>query len=542
MIKEIDVSMLRKMFVGASRNLALHEEEINALNVFPVPDGDTGTNMCSTAATAAAELSSIPECDLNFNTFARVLSSASLRGARGNSGVILSQIYKGMSDVIAEKEDSLSEEEFSESLAQASRMAYKAVNNPQEGTILTVIRAAADSARSACKQENASYESLLHNVAEEGAITLQQTPEMLPVLKKAGVVDAGGMGLLHIFDGFIMAIEGREIPVLPHDKEFKPECAADVHDLDDIEFAYCTEFFIKDLHEGVTEEDIDNLRERLSALGNSLICIGDIHLVKVHVHTNEPDRVLAYASELGTPDRVKIENMLEQNRKIKEELSKTKKKVGIVSVCAGNGIKKIFKDLTVDAVVEGGQTMNPSVSDILSALKRVNAEGVIILPNNKNIILAAQRAAELFDRPCVVLSTQNVAAGIAAAIVFDPRADLMSNAATMKEAFASVTCAQVTTSVRDADMDGLRFSKGDVIGLSEERIFAAGKNANQVATELVKKMGMDKMDVLSIYYGEGVTKDEADRLSEHLTALYPDLEVILYEGNQPHSFYILAAQ
>ena len=548
MIKTIDVFMLREMFLGAAKNLALHEEEINAHNVFPVPDGDTGTNMCATAQTAAIELQSVPEEDLSFEKFSAVLTSASLRGARGNSGVILSQIYKGFSDVVCSVKDVLTPQIFSKALLESARIAYGAVNQPKEGTILTVMRVIAESSVRASKGSDACFENMLEKLIEKGRLVLEDTPNMLPVLKKAGVVDAGGMGLMNVFEAFLMVVEGKEIPKsLPKDAA-APEVtddasfAADVHDLDDIEYAYCTEFFVKNIRPRATEADIDKLRDKLSKLGNSLICIGDLNLVKVHVHTNQPGRALQYALELGELDRVKIENMLEQNRRIKEELEKTKKPIGMVAVCAGSGIKKIFKDLTVDIIVEGGQTMNPSVNEILSAINRVNADHVIVLPNNTNIILAAQKAQELSSRHSVVLNTENVASGIAAVIAFDPTADLDSNIAAMTEAYGAVTTAQVTTAVRNTKIDGLSLSKGDIIGLSEKKILTKGDDLNSVTVDLIQKMGLNEKDVLNVYYGEGVEEEVVKNLQERLNEVSPDLEVIPYKGNQPHSFYILAAE
>ena len=546
MVKTIDANMLRKMFVAAALNLALHEEEINAHNVFPVPDGDTGTNMCMTAQTAATELQAVADEDLTFEKFSSVLTSASLRGARGNSGVILSQIYKGFADVVSSLTE-LTPQTFSKALSEGARVAYGAVEQPKEGTILTVMRVIAEASSRAGKG-NVTFEQMLQKLIEKGEAVLKDTPNMLPILKKAGVVDAGGMGLMRVFDAFLMAVEGKEIPktapktasVVKDDDE--PVFAADVHDLDDIEFAYCTEFFVKNIRPRATEADIDKLRDKLCKLGNSLICIGDLNLVKVHVHTNQPGRALQYALELGELDRVKIENMLDQNRKIKEELARTKKPIGMVAVCAGDGIKNIFKELGVDMIVEGGQTMNPSVNEILSAVNRVNADHVIVLPNNKNIILAAQKAKELSSRDAVVLDTENVAEGIAAVIAFDPTAEISFNVEAMTSAFRAVATAQVTTAVRNTKMDGLSLKKGDYIGLSEKRILTKGADLNEVTLDVVKKMKMDEMDVLNVYYGEGVSKEDAEALQVKLGAQCPDLEVIVYEGNQPHSFYILAAE
>ncbi len=546
MTKSININTLREMFLLAAENLAVHEEEINAQNVFPVPDGDTGTNMCATAQTAASELNAISDKDLTYDLFAKVLRGASLRGARGNSGVILSQIYKGIADVVAPLEGEITPDVFSRALGESARIAYSAVNQPKEGTILTVMRLIAEGAVSASKKQDVGFESLFEVILQEGRIALQDTPNLLPILKSAGVVDAGGSGLIYVFEGFEMAISGKKIAkstlgAESADSEEKV-FAADIHDLDNIEFAYCTEFFVKNIRPDATDGDIEKLRERLAKIGNSLICIGDLSLVKVHVHTNEPGRALTYALELGELDRVKIENMLEQNRKIKAELERTKKPIGMVAVCAGEGMRKIYHDLGVDIIVEGGQTMNPSVNEILSAINRVNADHVIVLPNNKNIILAAEKAKDIASRHAVVLSTENVAAGIAAIIAYDPLLGIDENVAAMTEAFGAVTCAQVTTAVRDTDMDGLSLKKGEIIGLSDKKILVKGSDINDVTVDLVKKMRFDEMDVLNVYYGEGVDKERAEALVEALGEVSPDLEVILYEGKQPHSFYILSAE
>ena len=545
MIKAIDVKMLREMFLGACRNLAVHEEEINAHNVFPVPDGDTGTNMFATASNAAKELAAIEEKELNWSSFASALSIGSLRGARGNSGVILSQIFKGFADVVSGVEGLLTTKDFSEALLQGVKVAYSAVNKPKEGTILTVIRVIAETSESAASGRNADYESMLRKLNEKGNAILQETPNMLPILKKAGVVDAGGMGLMRVFEAFSMVIEGREIPTVAvkvNAEENDAGFAADVHDLDSIEFAYCTEFFVKNIRPRATESDIDKLRDKLSHIGNSLICIGDLRLVKVHVHTNDPGKALQFALELGELDHVKIENMLEQNRKIKAEMEKNKKAIGMVSVCAGSGIKSIFKELLVDVIVEGGQTMNPSVNEILSAINRVNADKVIVLPNNKNIILAAQKAMELAERECIVLPTENIAAGIAATIAFDPQASFKENVENMTAAFAGLKCAQVTIAVRNTKMDGISVKEGDIIGLSDKEILTKGKDLDDVVIALTEKMGIGEMDVLTLYSGEGVTEEASMKLVDRLHATYPDLEVILYKGEQPHSFYILSAE
>ncbi|MCR4725760.1 MAG: DAK2 domain-containing protein [Clostridia bacterium] len=545
MIKSIDVKMLRDMISGACQNLAVYEQEINAHNVFPVPDGDTGTNMCATAASAAREIQAIKEEELSWEKFSSALSIGALRGARGNSGVILTQIFKGISDVTGETAGLLSLKNFSKALQQGAKVAYGAVNKPKEGTILTVIRVVAEESEKWASGRNACFETMMRKLLEKGNAILAETPNMLPVLKKAGVVDAGGMGLMRVLEGLTLVIEGKEIPkvaVKVAADEFDAGFAADVHDLDDIEFAYCTEFFVKNIRPRATESDIDKLRDKLARLGNSLICIGDLELVKVHVHTNNPGRALQYALDLGELDRVKIENMLEQNRKIKAEMEKNKKPIGMVAVCAGAGIKQIFKDLLVDVIVEGGQTMNPSVNEILSAINRVNADSVIVLPNNSNIILAAEKAMEMASRHCVVLPTKSVAAGIAAAIAFDQNASTEENVAAMKEAFESVKCAQVTTAVRSTKMDGLSLKEGDIIGLSDKKILTKGDSAIDVVSALVKKMGMDEMDVLNLYSGEGVTEEDVNAVVDRLAEDYPDLEVITYKGDQPHSFYILAAE
>ena len=399
-MKTIDNIKLKEMFVGGYKNLLAHKAEVDALNVFPVPDGDTGTNMSLTLGSAVKEIEATEgDCSQLLTEFAR----GALKGARGNSGVILSQIIKGLARYLGD-EPQITTKAFAKALSSAREVAYSAVTKPKEGTVLTVIRSMAEHAP-AIASKNSSFITFFEALLAKGEETLQKTPEMLPVLKKAGVVDAGGRGLLYVFQGFYYALIGKEIEeVSPDAQSVQPvltqldTVGSDEHDLDNIKYAYCTEYFIINLKKHITEEDIEKLRDKLMTIGDCVIVIGDVSLVKVHVHTNSPNKALYYALQLGELDKIKIENMLEQHRALVRTREANKKPLGMVAICAGEGFASLFRELTVDEIVEGGQTMNPSVDDILHAVEKVNADSVIVLPNNKNIIMAAERVAELTEK------------------------------------------------------------------------------------------------------------------------------------------------
>lgn len=543
-MKVIDSTKLKEMFIGGCKNLQLHKAEVDALNVFPVPDGDTGTNMSLTIASAVKEIENVQgDCSQILLDFSR----GALKGARGNSGVILSQIIKGLARALCD-EKTITTKEFAIALHSARDVAYSAVTKPKEGTVLTVIRFMAENAQPIASK-NPSFLTFFPALIAKGEEILKQTPEMLPVLKKAGVVDAGGQGLLYVFEGFYKALAGIEI-AQPEGGEEEHKAVlpqldtvgSDEHDLDNIKYAYCTEYFVINLKKHVTDEDIEKLRDKLMAIGDCVIVIGDVNLVKVHVHTNTPNRALYYALQLGELDKIKIENMLEQHRALLKAREANKKPIGIVSVCAGEGVAAMFKELTVDEVIEGGQTMNPSVEDILHAVDKVNADSVIILPNNKNIIMAAERVKELTKKRCVVLPTTEVPEGISAAVVFDPSLDLNTNVEEMTEAFRRIKCGEVTMAIRNTELDGFTISEGDYIGLDSKKIVSKSDSVDGAVIDLVEKIKGEDDEVITLYYGQDVNEAEANELIGKLEERFDDCEVVCYNGGQPHYYYMVSVE
>lgn len=536
---------IRELFKGGAINLKNNSAYIDSLNVFPVPDGDTGTNMNLTVTSSVKEMDAVAEdrMDLVCEAFAR----GALKGARGNSGVILSQIFKGMSLVMSEYNE-VTTKIFARALKNGSNAAYDVVTHPKEGTILTVVRLVSDYALkiSTKKKDFIEFFDLLLVKGEE---VVKSTPEMLPVLKKAGVVDAGGKGLLTILYGMSNVLKGvpmQELSPAEAGQEKGEDLfdAPDVHDLDDIKFAYCTEFFIINMKKKTTLSDIDKLRDKLNNIGDCVIVVGDLTLVKVHVHTNNPDKALGYALMLGELDKPKIENMLEQNRALKksrEERKEEVKPVSLVSICNGEGIKRIFTELRVDKILEGGQTMNPSVADIVGLVDSTGSDTVYILPNNSNIVLAAEQARELTKAKLVVIATKNIPQGITAAINFNPEASEEENVEMMRRAIRSVKSAQVTRAVRDTEMDGFDLHNGDVIGIYD-RIVAKGDSVNEVAREVVAKMVTDETAAISLYYGAGLEASVAEELQAVLQDEYPFHDVMVYEGGQQHYFYYISVE
>ena len=536
---------IRELMKGGALNLENNKNYVNSLNVFPVPDGDTGTNMTMTISNSIREMDSVTEdrMDLVCQAFAK----GALQGARGNSGVILSQIFKGMSVVMSEVGE-VTTKVFARALKAGSNTAYDVVSHPKEGTILTVIRLIGDYAMRISSKKS-DFLEFFKLVLHKGDEILQKTPDLLPVLKKAGVVDAGGKGLLLILQGMYNVLAGVKMEKVaePQSQE-TPETATgyafdDTHDLEDIKFQYCTEFFIINLFKKTTLSDIDKLRDKLNKIGDSCIVVGDLSLVKVHVHTNNPDKALGYALQLGELDRPKIENMLEQNRALSREREKTeeKKPTALVSICTGDGIAKIFRELKVDKILEGGQTMNPSVSDIVELVDSVGAETVYILPNNGNIVLAAEQARELTKAKLVVIATKNIPQGIAAALNFNHEASEEENTEMMRRAIQYVRSGQVTHSVRDTEMDGFELKSGDVIGIYD-KIVSKGSDPNAVAAEVIEKMTDDDSASISLYYGEGITSEYADELVRELSEKYPFYDVMAYEGGQQHYYYYISVE
>ena len=549
----INGTQFKEMLAGGAKALEFNRALIDELNVFPVPDGDTGTNMSLTITTAMREVG-LADTD-EIDKIAVAFSRGALKGARGNSGVITSQIFKGFAIALDNKTE-LNAKIFAEALKKGTEIAYSAVTKPKEGTILTVVRVIGENAVKFAKGKNVDFVEFLQQVIEAGAQILAKTPEMLPVLAKAGVVDAGGQGLLTILEGFYAAITGTEIKMIKADA-VRPEAISAVqneedmlvNDYDNITFQYCTEFFITHLNSTTMSSQIDKFRDYLMTIGDCVVVVGDLELVKTHVHTNHPDLALKAALKLGELDGVKIENMVEQNRKIKGEddsKKKSKKKIpqkdfALVSICAGDGISAIFKDLMVDVVVEGGQTMNPSVYDILGAVNSTNAKNVFVLPNNSNIIFAAQQAQELADVNVFVIPTTCTPEGISAALAFSPDCTAEENFENMKSSFAGVKTVEVTHAVRNTRMNGFSVKEGDIIAIANKKIVAKSSSITEATLTSVRKICAN-CDMVTLYYGEGVTEAEAAHVAEVVETEYPDLEVAVYYGGQPHYYYILSAE
>jgi len=543
--KNINGAMFRKMVLAASNLLEENKKLVDALNVFPVPDGDTGTNMSMTLKSATKEVNSC--ANNNLDALGEALAKGALRGARGNSGVILSQILKGMSTIIVQC-DELTTKTFAKAMKEGSDVAYQAVTKPKEGTILTVVRTMADSALAISKKV-ADFEEFFKQVLEKGEEILQQTPEMLPPLKKAGVVDSGGRGLIVIFTGFYKAIINDEsVKFEFNDVAVTMEKIKAFHaslcDISQIEFAYCTEFMIVNMHKKTTESDIDKLRIRLCEIGDSVICLGDLSLVKVHVHTNTPNIALGYALELGEITNIKIENMLEEVREnmAASAMQEPLKQYGMVSVAAGDGLASLFKDLMVDYVIEGGQTMNPSANDIASAVDRVNAQNVFVMPNNKNIILAAEQAKALTNKNIIVIPTRSVPEGISACLAFNEDANLNDNTEAMNESVKNVKSGSITYAVRDTNVDGFDLVAGDIIGLDNNSILAKGEKIPETVLSLLEKLVDSSTINITLFYGADVEEANANELRDAVTEKYPNCEISVLAGGQPVYYYLVSVE
>ena len=552
MQKTVNSTEFRKMVASGARMLEINRAKVDALNVFPVPDGDTGTNMSLTLQSAVKEMNA---CTSNrFQEICDAVSKGALKGARGNSGVISSQIFRGICSVIRETQDSFDTKTFAKAMEAGSKVAYKAVSIPKEGTILTVVRLMSESAGKLASKHK-DFVEFLTALIEVGDEALAKTPELLPVLKKAGVVDSGGVGLMTIMRGFLAALSGDTTEI----GEIPTEAAADTKkseddvfgdnsdvinlDLGDIEFAYCTEFFVINLKQMTTLADIDRLKERLMEIGDSVICIGDLELIKVHVHTNTPGRALTYALELGELDRIKIENMLEENRALKAKLEAEKKEMGMLAICAGSGLEEIFKDLMCDRVMEGGQTMNPSAQDIADAVQKINAANVFVFPNNSNVILAAEQAKALVNNRIIhVIPTKNVPQGFAAALAFNPDASVPENKTNMTHAIDNVASGQVTYAVRNTTMNGFKLKEGDIIGLDNKRILAKGDNIEETTLKLVRALKRDEHEMITLYYGDGVSEEDAEALASKVSGEFPDCDVDFHFGGQPVYYYMVSLE
>lgn len=552
----IDAVLLQKMFIAGAKNLESKKEWINDLNVFPVPDGDTGTNMTLTIMSAAKEVSGITNPTMA--TLSKAISSGSLRGARGNSGVILSQLFRGFTKEIS-KLEILDTESLAIATQRATETAYKAVMKPKEGTILTVAKAVSDKAAEVALDTD-DLEEAIEKVITHAEYVLSKTPDMLPVLKEAGVVDSGGQGLVVVLRGMLDALTGKvtdfEItsPVKKPDSAGKGAGAA-IEDVD-IKFGYCTEFIIM-LDKEFNEKTETEFKAFLSSIGDSIVCVALDDIVKVHVHTNHPGQAFEKALEYGQLTKMKIDNMREEhNQKVieKSEMQKAmaqeamKKSVplkdyGFITIAPGKGLADIFKGLGVDEVIEGGQTMNPSTEDILKAADNINAKIIYVLPNNGNIILAAQQAADIIeDKKLVVVPSKTVPQGITAMINFEMSRTEQENAEAMTSSMATVRTGQVTYAVRDTSIDGKEIHKDDILGLADKGLAAVGKDIDATVLELLDTMIDDDSELVSVYYGEDITSEQASGIVASIEEKYPDVDVELQEGGQPVYYYIVSVE
>ena len=545
--KLIDGLLLREMVMTGAALLEKNRESVDALNVFPVPDGDTGTNMSLTMASATKEVSAKEY--MNAGEAAEAIAKGALKGARGNSGVITSQLYRGFGRAL-EGIDRVAPPQFAAALQRGAETAYKAVMKPKEGTILTVARVIAEEAVKQAAAAPDDYDALFRVILSTGETILKKTQQMLPALTQAGVVDAGGRGLLLIYTGYAAVLRGEEpVEAMPElDDEGDISFVDDHSAIDEIQFAYCTRFLVQNLDADIVKEDIDFFRRRLNRIGDNVLVSGDLSLVQVHVHTNEPGKALEFGQSLGELVDLKIENILQQRRdrlaelKAKEEESKPKKDFGMVAVSVGAGFSQIFTDLTVDCIVEGGQTMNPSIEDILEAIRRVHAKCVFVLPNNGNVILAAEQAAKLAEQEVYVVPTKNVAMGIAAAVAFQPEATGEENARRMEEAAQRVRTGTVTYAVRSSEFEEKHINEGDIIGLHNGKIQVVGHSVPEVAMELMKEIVTDEDELITVYYGKDVQETDARSLTDEIESAYGDCDVEMHSGGQPLYYYLISVE
>ena len=551
-VKTINTELLQKMFLAGAANLEAKKEFINELNVFPVPDGDTGTNMTLTILSAAKEVKALENPDMV--AIAKAISSGSLRGARGNSGVILSQLLRGFTKEIREHKE-IDTITLAKACERATATAYKAVMKPKEGTILTVAKGASQKAAELAEttEDLDTFISEVINYAQE---VLEKTPEMLPVLKEAGVVDSGGQGLLEVMRGAYDAFQGKEIDYSAIEasagtKMVKPSEQAET----EIKFGYCTEFIIM-LEKEFTAKDETEFKAYLESIGDSIVCVADDDIVKIHVHTNDPGLAIQKALTYGQLSRMKIDNMREehQERLIKDaeklaaqqaeaKKAEPRKEVGFIAVSIGEGMNEIFRELGADYIIEGGQTMNPSTEDMLNAIDQVNAEHIFILPNNKNIILAANQAQTLTeDKDIIVVPSKTVPQGITAIINYMPDADAQMNLEAMIEGIGNVKTGQVTYAVRDTHIDDKEIHEGDIMGIGDSGILAVGQSVEETTKEMLAQLVDEDTELISLYYGQDVQEESAENFAQEIEDLYPDVDVDVHFGGQPIYYYVLSVE
>lgn len=538
---KIDGLVFYNMIINAANKLEEKKEFVNSLNVFPVPDGDTGTNMSMTFKSAVDEISA--SSGETIGDIGRKVARGALMGARGNSGVILSQIFRGISKALDGKSE-VDAKGMAASLREGANSAYKAVMRPTEGTILTIIRAAGEKAIASEEQD---ITKLFKEVCVYSKQVLDKTPEMLPVLKKANVVDAGGMGLLIIFEGMQEALENniKNAKFVAAKTEKEKNAIYDLGE-QEIKFGYCTEFFVK-----TPNPDVESFKNTLEKYGDSMVVVGLEDVIKVHIHTNQPGEVLSKALALGELSKVKIDNMREQHRHILIDESEIKpskpqvkenKKYGIIAIAMGDGIKDIFEDLGTDYVIEGGQTMNPSTHDILDKINLINADNIIVLPNNGNIIMAATQAAELTDKNIIVVPTKTIPQGITAMTLFAEDSSPEENLQAMKEGIANVKTGQVTYAVRDTEIDGKKIKEGNILGLVSKSIVEVGDDIYKVCEAVLENMVDDESELITVFYGEDTKENEIDKLKKDMEEKYKDIDVHFYQGKQPLYYFIISVE
>ena len=549
---KINAKMLAKMFLASAKNLEVKKEWINELNVFPVPDGDTGTNMTLTIMSAAKEVINLQDEDMM--TICKAISSGSLRGARGNSGVILSQLFRGFTKTIREYEE-IDIPTLATATEKAVESAYKAVMKPKEGTILTVAKGMADKARELSEEGCDDMELYFRQIIEYGDEVLAKTPDMLPVLKQAGVVDSGGQGLMQVMKGAFDAFLGKEIDfTLEASKESTAKEGPASSVGQEIKYGYCTEFIIL-LNKTFNIKNEIDFKEYLESIGDSIVVVADGDVVKVHVHTNDPGLAIQRALKYGALSNMKIDNMRPEHQEkvikvqqMKEQEQKKEpemphKEVGFIAVSVGEGMSEIFKGLGADYIIEGGQTMNPSTEDMLNAIDRVNADTIFILPNNKNIILAANQAKTMVeDKKIIVIPTKTVPQGITAIINYVPDMDPEDNAATMECEIKNVLTGQVTYAVRDTMIDDKEIKQGDYMGIGDSGILSVGRDMEEVTFNMIKAMMHDDLELISIYYGSDVSEEAAEAIKAKVEETYPDCDVELQMGGQPIYYYVISME
>jgi DAK2 domain fusion protein YloV len=549
-IKTLDGRRFANMILQGAQHLANNAKAVDALNVFPVPDGDTGTNMNLSMTSGAKEVQN--NISDHIGKVGSALARGLLMGARGNSGVILSQLFRGFAKAIESKQE-INSLEFAAALEAGVETAYKAVMKPVEGTILTVAKDAAKRAVAVAKKQP-DIALVMEEVVKEAKASLKRTPDLLPVLKEVGVVDSGGQGLVYVYEGFLAELKGEKVANVPAEQPSMQELVNAEHhknaqshiNTEDIEFGYCTEFMVRFEEDKLKNNPFteEKFREDLSRFGDSLLVIADEELVKVHIHSEQPGEVLTYGQRYGSLINIKIENMRQQHENIVQETKaplatasraekKGKEKYGIVTVTMGNGIANLFKSIGAHIVIEGGQTMNPSTEDIVKAIEQVNAETVFVLPNNKNIIMAAQQAASVVETNVIVIPSKTVPQGMSAILAFNPAASAEQNEKAMNAALAQVKTGQVTFAVRDTNIDGIAISKDDYMGIADGKIIVSEKDKSAVTKKLLAEMLDEDAEILTVIFGEDTTEEEVDELVAYVEETYPDIEVEVHEGGQP---------